>query len=106
MRQHGAKIEFAEDGQICLDKLTANPTGYYDLILMDVEMPNMDGIEATRRVRRLSDAGKASVPIVAVTANIYDKDRNTAIEAGMNAFTEKPISVEKLCEIMEQLLQK
>lgn len=106
LRQHGAKIEFAEDGRICLDKVIANPTDYYDLILMDVKMPNMDGIEATRKIRRLSDAGKASIPIIAVTANIYDKDRNEAIEAGMNAFTEKPISVEELFEIMKQLLQK
>lgn len=104
LRQHGAEIDFAEDGQICLDKVIARPTDYYDLILMDVKMPNMDGIEATRSIRRLSDAGKASIPIIAVTANIYDKDRNAAIDAGMDAFTEKPISVEKLFEIMKQLL--
>lgn len=106
LRRHGAEIEFAEDGQICLNKIIANPAGYYDLILMDVRMPNMDGIEATRSIRRLSDTVKASIPIIAVTANIYDKDRNAAIEAGMNAFIEKPISVEKLFEIMEQHLQK
>lgn len=106
LRQHGAEVEFAEDGQICLDKLIANPTGFYDLILMDVKMPNVDGIEATRRIRRISDAGKASIPIVAVTANIYDKDRNAAIEAGMNAFTEKPISVEKLFEVLERLFRE
>lgn len=106
LKQYGAEIEFAEDGRICLDKVTANPSDYYDLILMDVKMPNMDGIEATRNIRRLSDAGKASIPIIAVTANIYDKDRNAAIEAGMNAFTEKPISAEKLFEIMEQYLSE
>ena len=104
LRQYGAEIEFAEDGQICLDKVIANPADYYDLILMDIKMPNMDGIEATRSIRRLSDVGKASIPIIAVTANIYDKDRTAAIEAGMNAFTEKPISVEELFKIMEQHL--
>ena len=84
--------------------MNAHPAGYYDLILMDVKMPNMDGIEATRRIRLLADAGKASIPIIAVTANIYDKDRNAAMQAGMNAFTEKPISVERLIEIMKQYL--
>lgn len=102
LRQNGAEIEFAEDGRICLDKVTAAPADYYDLILMDVRMPNLDGIEATKRIRRLSDVRKASIPIIAVTANVYDKDRNTAIEAGMNAFTEKPISAEKLFEVMNQ----
>ena len=106
LRRHGAKIEFAEDGQICLNKVIAAPADYYDLILMDVKMPNIDGLEATRRIRRLSDMGKASIPIIAVTADIYDKDRNAAIEAGMDAFTEKPISVEKLFKTMEQHLRK
>ena len=105
LRQNGAEIEFAEDGQICLDKVQTAPADYYDLILMDVRMPIMDGIEATKRIRRLSDARKASIPIIAVTANVHDKDRNAAIEAGMNAFTEKPISAEKLFEIMDQHLQ-
>lgn len=102
LRQNGAGIEFAEDGQICLEKVTAAAAGYYDLILMDVKMPNLDGIEATKRIRRLPDAEKASVPIIAVTANVHEKDRSAAIAAGMNAFTEKPISAEKLFEVMNR----
>ncbi len=102
LKQYGPEIEFAEDGQVCLDKVAAAPAGYYDMILMDIKMPNMDGIEATKRIRQLSDAGKSSIPIVAVTANIYDKDRTAAIEAGMDAFVGKPISVEKLFEIMDR----
>lgn len=106
LRQNGARVEFAEDGQICLDKVNAAPADYYDLILMDVKMPNLDGIEATKRIRRLKDAAKASIPIIAVTANVHDKERNAAIEAGMNAFTEKPISVQKLFEVMNRHLQE
>lgn len=106
LRQNGAEIEFAEDGQICLDKVNAAPADYYDLILMDVRMPRLDGIEATKRIRRLSDAAKASIPIIAVTANVYEKDRSAAMEAGMNAFTEKPISAEKLFEVMYRHLQE
>ena len=105
LKQHGAQIEFAEDGQVCLRKVLNAPASYYDLILMDIKMPNMDGIEATRSIRRLSDIAKASIPIIAVTANVYDKDRDAAIKAGMNDFTEKPISVEKLFGIMEKHLQ-
>ncbi len=104
LRRYGAELDFAEDGRICLDKVIANPADHYDLILMDVRMPNMDGIEATRSIRRLPDAAKASIPIIAVTANTNDRDRNAAIEAGMNAFTEKPISVDKLFEVMERHL--
>jgi len=106
LEQKGAVIEFAEDGQICLDKVTGAPAGYYDLILMDVMMPNMDGLEATRRIRRLPDPEKASIPIIAVSANIYEKDRNAAFDAGMDGFTEKPIFMDKLFEIMEQQLRK
>jgi|GEM_PF-1229814 len=106
LKQTRAIIEFAEDGQICLDKVILAPVGYYDLILMDVMMPNMDGLEATRRIRQLPEKQKASIPIIAVSANIYEKDRNAAFDAGMDAFTEKPIFIDKLFEIMQHHLQK
>ncbi|MBR2533011.1 MAG: response regulator [Lachnospiraceae bacterium] len=106
LKQTGVSMDFAEDGQVCLDRVLAAPAGYYDLILMDVMMPNMDGIEATRRIRGLSDPGKASIPIIAVTANVYEKDKNIAMEAGMDAFTEKPIFVERLFDKMKMFLQK
>ena len=106
LKQTGAKIEFAEDGQICLDKVIAAPAGYYDLILMDIMMPNMDGVEATRLIRQLEDKEKASIPIIAVSANIYEKDRKAALDAGMDAFTEKPIFIDKLFETMKQHLQE
>lgn len=106
LKQTRAMVEFAEDGQICLDKVELAPAGYYDLILMDMMMPNIDGLEATRRIRQLPEKQKASIPIIAVSANIYAKDRNAAFDAGMDAFVEKPISIDKLFEIMQHHLQK
>ena len=103
--QTGAEIEFAVDGQDCLDKIAAFPGGYYDLILMDIVMPNMNGIEATRRIRALEDKSKASIPVIAVTANVQEKDRKAALEAGMNGFTEKPIFVDQLFDKMKYYLQ-
>ena len=106
LKQTGAETEFAENGRICLDKIEAAPAGYYDLILMDLMMPEMDGLEATRRIRKLSDQIKASIPIIAMTTNVDEKDRNAAFDAGMNAFTEKPIFLEKLFEAMNRHLEK
>lgn len=106
LKQTGAEIEFAEDGQICLDKVAAAPADYYDLILMDIMMPNMDGVEATRRIWQLPDTQKAAIPIIAVSANVYEKDRTAALAAGMDAFTEKPIFIDKLFETMKQHLQE
>lgn len=106
LKQTGARIEFAEDGQICLDKIAEAPADYYDLILMDIMMPNMGGIETTKRIRQLPDKKKASIPIIAVSANVSEKDRNAAQAAGMDAFTEKPIFVDKLFEAMKQQLRE
>ena len=88
------------------EKVKANPADYYDLILMDISMPNMDGIEAARMIRTFEDRTKASVPIIAVSANVQEKDRNAALEAGMDGFTEKPIFVDKLFEAMKQYLSE
>jgi len=104
LTQTGVEVEFAEDGQICVDKLTAAPAGHYDLILMDIKMPNMDGMEATRRIRQLADPARAGIPIIAMTANVYEKDRLAALQAGMNDFTEKPIMTEKLFAAMKKYL--
>ena len=104
LRPTGAETEFAEDGCICLQKLCAAPEGYYDLILMDVQMPNLDGIETTRRIRALENEKKRSIPIVAMTANVYEADRRAALGAGMNEFLEKPIVVDKLYETLRRYL--
>lgn len=104
LKQTGAETEFAEDGQKCLDMVEAAQAGYYDMILMDIMMPNMNGLEATRRIRQLSDQEKAQIPIVAMTTNVSEKDRSSALAAGMNAFVEKPIFVDRLFDTMRRFL--
>ncbi len=101
LRGTGASFDFAEDGQVCLENVTASPPRYFDLILMDICMPNMDGPEATRRLRQ---AGY-SLPIIAMTANVSEQDRKAALEAGMNGFAEKPIFVDKLFTIINKWIK-
>lgn len=101
----GFVIEHAEDGIICVDMLNKNDAGYYDLILMDVQMPNMDGLKATMVIRRLPDQAKAEVPIIAMTANAFDEDRKKCLEAGMNGFIAKPINVQKLMETLVDIFK-
>ena len=104
LKQTKARVEFAEDGEACLKMLEEKPAGYYDLILMDILMPKMDGLETTRRIRKLADREKSAIPIIAMTANVFEKDRNDAFAAGMDAFAEKPISTDKLFETMKKYL--
>lgn len=104
LSQTGAEVEFAENGQQCVEMVEKAPARHYDLILMDIMMPVMDGLEATRRIRKLSDPAKAAIPVIAVSANVYEKDRVSAAEAGMDAFAEKPIFIDKLFETMEKFL--
>ena len=104
LKKTGAEVEFAEDGQVCVEKIAASPPGTYDLVLMDIKMPNMDGIQATREIRKLPDCRKASIPIIAMTANVYERDRKEAFEAGMNDFTEKPIVTHTLLATLKQHL--
>ena len=102
LRGTGASFDFAEDGQVCLDMVSSSPPDYYDLILMDISMPRMDGLEATKKLRQMG----CSLPIIAMTANVSDQDRNAAMEAGMNAFAEKPIFIEKLFSVMSGFLRE
>ena len=104
LRLTGAEVEYAEDGQVCVQMIENAPAGQYDLILMDIMMPNLDGIEATRRIRALPDPRKASIPIIAVSANVYEKERQEALEAGMNDFAEKPLFIDQLLETMSRYL--
>ncbi|MBR4162465.1 MAG: response regulator [Solobacterium sp.] len=104
LKHTGIEVEFAEDGLKCIQKLQEKEPGYYDLILMDILMPNLDGIEATRRIRKMKDPMIANIPIVAMTANVYNTDRKRALEAGMNDFTGKPIVISNLYETMEKYL--
>ena len=86
----------AENGAVAVDKVKAAPGGYYDLVLMDIQMPVMDGYAAARAIRALPDAKQASVPIIAVTANAFEEDKQAALDAGMNGHIPKPIHVDLL----------
>ena len=92
----GMEVERASDGIQCIDMLEKAEPGYYDLILMDIQMPNMDGYKATMLIRKLDDRRLADIPIIAMTANAFNEDRKKAFEAGMNGHIAKPISAEDL----------
>ena len=77
---------------------------YYDLILMDIQMPNLDGYSTTRKIRKLSDKEKANIPILAMTANAFDEDRRNALEAGMNGHLSKPIELDKLMDMISEFI--
>ena len=97
-------VERAEDGQRCVEMIDAAPAGHYDLILMDIQMPRMNGYEATRIIRQMKDKEKANITILAMTANAFEEDKREAIESGMNAHLSKPIEVEKLIKTLKRSL--
>ena len=80
------------------------PAGYYDIILMDIQMPVMNGYEAAKQIRALDDSQKANIPIVAVTANAFEEDRVIALEAGMNGHLAKPYDIPAIMETLNELL--
>lgn len=98
-------LDTAEDGTIAVEKMRTAKPGQYDLILMDIQMPIMDGYEATRQIRKLENPETANIPIVAITANAFEEDRQKALEAGMNEHVSKPIDMERLLEIMKKVLK-
>ena len=104
LQEMGFKVETAEDGKKALEKVSAADSGYYDAVLMDIQMPEMDGYEATKKIRELSDDEKATVPIVAMTANAFEEDRKAAFAAGMNAHIAKPVDEAKLISVLESVL--
>ncbi|MBR3813813.1 MAG: transporter substrate-binding domain-containing protein [Spirochaetaceae bacterium] len=100
----GFAVEVANDGVEALEKVRTNPAGYYDVILMDIQMPKMDGYEAARRIRALPEPEKASVPIVAVTANTFGEDCEAALKAGMNKHLAKPYDIPQIIQTIYSLL--
>ena len=102
----GFEIDTASDGSIAVERMKEVPAGTYDLILMDVQMPIMNGYQATRAIRALDDPVKASTPIVAMTANAFEEDKKEAMDSGMNGFAAKPIEIEKLMKTLYDLLKK
>ena len=101
----GLTTEVAQNGQIAVDMLKASEPGYYRLILMDVQMPVMDGYEATRLIRELEDPGLAQIPILAMTANAFEEDRQEALKCGMNGHIAKPIDIDELMDTLDQILE-
>lgn len=102
LSEYGVLIEIAEDGLIAVDKVSRSTPGYYGLILMDIQMPNMNGYQATETIRHLSDPAKANIPIIALTANAFESDRQNAFAAGMNDHIAKPIDMQKLIAALEK----
>ena len=106
LNEYGFIVDTAENGKETVDMIAASQHGYYDLVIMDIQMPVMNGYEATQRIRALEDSVLAAVPIVAMTANAFDEDRRTAEECGMNGFISKPINMEEVIEALHSVLSK
>ena len=106
LEETGLVIERVEDGIQCVNRVEQMSSGTYDLILMDIQMPNMDGYKATKCIRHLQDIKKAEIPIIAMTANAFEEDRKKAFDAGMNEHIAKPIDIEKLRAVILSVLNK
>ena len=102
----GLKIERVEDGIQCVNRIEKMPADTYDMILMDIQMPKMDGYKATQAIRNLTDKDKASIPIIAMTANAFEEDKRDAIAAGMNGHIAKPIQVDKMLSILSEVIRQ
>ena len=106
LKEEGFLIDWVKDGQECFDKLEESDDGYYDLILMDIQMPILNGYDATAKIRQMENQKKAATPIVAMTANSFDEDIERTKKAGMNGFIAKPLDSEKMFTILKQNIEK
>ena len=104
LREYGFQVDTAENGAVAVEKVRTSAPGRYDLVLMDVQMPVMDGYTATRKIRALDDPARAKLPILAMTANAFDEDRRNAMESGMNGFLSKPIVIGDLVQELRKIL--
>lgn len=104
LKDEGFIVDWVEDGAACVEKIEKAKAGYYDLILMDIQMPVMDGYEATKAIRELQDKEKANVPIVAMTANAFNEDRKKALDTGMNGHITKPVKIEMMKEVLAGII--
>ena len=104
LHEYGFLVDIAENGAVAVEKVRTSDPGRYDLVLMDVQMPVMDGYTATRRIRALKDPARAAVPIVAMTANVFEEERKQAFDCGMNGFLSKPIVVEELIDALKGIM--
>ena len=106
LKEAGFVVDTAEDGAVAVRKMEQAAPGQYDLVLMDIQMPNLDGYEAARQIRALPDAEKASIPIFAMTANAFEEDRQNALAAGMNGHIAKPLDIPHLLRVLADALKK
>jgi len=105
LEMRGMVADLAENGRIAVEKFTSHPEGYYDAVLMDMRMPEMDGLEATRQIRKSGRADAKTIPIIALTANAFDEDVQRSLQAGLNAHLSKPVQPEALFETLETLIR-
>ena len=100
----GFSVDVAENGQIAVDMIKESRPGYYQLVLMDIQMPVMNGYDATREIRMLEDPKLSSIPILAMSANAFEEDKREAMHCGMNGHIAKPIDVDNLLETLNDIL--
>ena len=104
LTEAGFVVDVANNGQIALDILKESEAGYYQLVLMDIQMPVMNGYEAATRIRQLENKEISSIPIIAMTANAFEEDKQEALRCGMNGHIAKPIDVENLFSVLDEAL--
>ena len=104
--EYGFIIDVAENGKVAVEKVASAPAGTYELVLMDIQMPIMDGFTATRQIRALPDPRKAGIHILAMTANAFDEDRKAAAQCGMDGFLSKPINIEEVVQTLQKFLDE
>ena len=106
LERAGLKTERVENGIQCINRIMEMPVGTYDMVLMDIQMPKMDGYKATQEIRHLPDKAKTCIPIIAMTANAFEEDKKAALAAGMNGHIAKPIQVDKLLSILSEIIRQ
>lgn len=105
LQEAGFVVDVADDGTVAVEKMQHAKPGQFDLILMDIQMPILNGYEATKQIRAFDDPDLAGIPILAMTANAFEEDRQEALEAGMNGHVAKPVDVPKLLELLREILK-
>ena len=105
LQEAGFLMDVADDGSIAVDKVKNAKPGWYDLVLMDIQMPIMNGYEAAKKIRELDNKELSGIPIIAMTANAFDEDRKAAFDAGMDGHIAKPIDIPKLMELIRDILK-